>query len=247
MKEKSIFKADMESGNFYHVYNQTNNSEPLFKSNGNRMRFINKMHEYISPFAHILAFNLMLNHFHATIEIKSKEEILQKMTKKEIDKLSFKCRELVLEEEDNLPKIMENRFQAFFNSYIKYFNPYHGRKGNLFHKSFSRKEIHNRNYLQRAIYYVHANSIHHGITKTIIEDDWTSFHWADQRNTSIIQVPRLFDIYGGEENFLNYHKKGIVMTDEDGHYIIEEEDIFLAKLALKKDRKIDLELTSLRA
>ena len=246
MKTKSLFKADMKGGECYHVYNQTNNKEPLFITYGNRNRFINKMNDYMRPFSYIFAFNLMSNHFHSILEIKKKEEVLRNLSKKEIAKFPSHCRSLLLEDEDNMPAIMENRWQAFCNGYVKYFNAYHGRNGNLFHKSLCRKEITSLDYLKRATYYVHANSIRHGVTKSITDYDWTSYNLVEANDDEVIRIEKLFEYFGGEKSFYDYHKKGIVMVDEDKKFIIEEEDLFLEKPALQKDDKRDLLKTTLR-
>lgn len=48
----------LNAGMYYHVYNRTNNKETLFRDSQDHLRFLNKLLKYISPFAHILSFNL---------------------------------------------------------------------------------------------------------------------------------------------------------------------------------------------
>ena len=58
---------EFEDGQIYHVFNRGNNSQTVFFSNENYQNFLDKMEEYIKPFASILAWCLMPNHFHLAL------------------------------------------------------------------------------------------------------------------------------------------------------------------------------------
>ena len=57
-----------EPGGIYHIYNQGNNRQPIFFNRGNYLYFIRKMRHHILPYADILAYCLMPNHFHLMVE-----------------------------------------------------------------------------------------------------------------------------------------------------------------------------------
>jgi len=59
-----------DSGRLYHVYNQGNNRQKIFFTQDNYLYFLKKMRTYICPYADILAWCLMPNHFHIMIEVK---------------------------------------------------------------------------------------------------------------------------------------------------------------------------------
>ena len=58
-----------EENHLYHVFNQGNNHEKVFHSKNSYELFISKMREFILPFADVLAWCLMPNHFHLMLYI----------------------------------------------------------------------------------------------------------------------------------------------------------------------------------
>jgi len=60
-----------ESGHLYHIYNRGNNSQKIFFNRENSLFFLRKIKQYISPYADILAWVLMPNHFHLMVYVKS--------------------------------------------------------------------------------------------------------------------------------------------------------------------------------
>ena len=61
-KQQSIMQ--FEKGHIYHIYNQGNNGQKIFFSRENYLFFLQKMRIYILPYADILSWCLMPNHFH---------------------------------------------------------------------------------------------------------------------------------------------------------------------------------------
>jgi putative transposase len=62
-----------EKGQLYHIYNQGNNRQDIFFCRKNYLFFLKKIKTYIWPFADILAWCLMPNHFHLMLHCKSTE------------------------------------------------------------------------------------------------------------------------------------------------------------------------------
>ncbi len=58
---------NFENGHIYHIFNQGNNRQPIFLRNENYHFFFKKIATYIFPFADILAWCLMPNHFHLMV------------------------------------------------------------------------------------------------------------------------------------------------------------------------------------
>jgi len=58
---------NFESGHIYHLFNQGNNRQPIFFNRENYLFFLRKVSIQITPFADILAWCLMPNHFHLMI------------------------------------------------------------------------------------------------------------------------------------------------------------------------------------
>lgn len=55
---------NFQQGHIYHVYNQGNNRQNIFFNDENYLFFQKKMRDYLLPYADILAWCLMPNHFH---------------------------------------------------------------------------------------------------------------------------------------------------------------------------------------
>jgi len=62
---------DFEKNNIYHVYNQGNNKQLIFFSRRNYEYFFRKIRLYIIPYADILAWCLMPNHFHLMLFVNN--------------------------------------------------------------------------------------------------------------------------------------------------------------------------------
>ncbi|MGD9930951.1 MAG: transposase [Mangrovibacterium sp.] len=62
-----------EPTHVYNVYNRGNNSQQIFFSRENYLYFLNKIRTYVVPFADILAWCLMPNHFHLMLHVNRLE------------------------------------------------------------------------------------------------------------------------------------------------------------------------------
>ena len=58
-----------ESNHIYHIYNRGNNSQRIFFNRDNYLFFLKKVKRYIYPYADILAWCLMPNHFHLMVYV----------------------------------------------------------------------------------------------------------------------------------------------------------------------------------
>lgn len=64
---KLIVTMKFEKGYIYHIYNQGNNRQKIFFKRENYLFFLNKIKKYITPYADIIAWCLMPNHFHLMV------------------------------------------------------------------------------------------------------------------------------------------------------------------------------------
>lgn len=62
-----------DSGQLYHIYNQGNNRHKIFLERENYLFFLRKIHKHVLPFADILAWCLMPNHFHLMVHVNQVE------------------------------------------------------------------------------------------------------------------------------------------------------------------------------
>jgi putative transposase len=64
---------NFETGHLYHIYNQGNNRQNIFFNSENYRFFLKKIGTHIIPFADILAWCLMPNHFHLMVHVNEIE------------------------------------------------------------------------------------------------------------------------------------------------------------------------------
>lgn len=64
---------DFTNGQIYHVFNRSNNAQPVFSERENYLYFLSKISEFIRPHAEILAWCLMPTHFHLMIEVVNEQ------------------------------------------------------------------------------------------------------------------------------------------------------------------------------
>ena len=63
----------LETNHIYHIYNQGNNKQKIFFREDNYLFFLQKMKTHLLPYADIMAWCLMPNHFHWMIYVREVE------------------------------------------------------------------------------------------------------------------------------------------------------------------------------
>jgi len=173
----------MELGQTYHIYNHSNGSEYLFRSDENYRYFLQQYVKFIHPLVDTYAYCLMGNHFHFLLKIKNDLTHLkpyQHLNNSEAEKRISKT------------------FSNFFNSYTKAFNTMHDRKGSLFMKSFNRKAIESEEQWQETFLYINANSIHHGFTSNWKWSSWD--YYRDSNKLSFLKKEEVLFYFDNIDN-----------------------------------------------
>ncbi len=126
---KNNYKDDFIENELYHVYSRTNNKELLFLTDENRSFFLNQFDLYCSPFLETYSWNLLPNHFHFLVKVKSYETILEYPENKPFqDRCTTEKK--FLQKKTTIHDLTDNAFRRFFISYTMSFNNLHKRKGN---------------------------------------------------------------------------------------------------------------------
>lgn len=64
---------EFATGHLYHIYNQGNNKQKIFFCRENYFYFLRKIEKHVLPFADVLAWCLMPNHFHLMVHVNHAE------------------------------------------------------------------------------------------------------------------------------------------------------------------------------
>jgi len=111
----------LEKGYLYHIYNQGNNQRKIFFNRDNYIYFLNKIKTYITPYADILAWCLMPNHFHLMVLVNEENlSVIETDTTTSSHRISNKTRSI------------NNSIAIMLRSYTRAINKQKGSSGSLF-------------------------------------------------------------------------------------------------------------------
>ena len=163
----SKYHIPLKPSGRYHLFNHAVGDELLFRSDDNFGFFLKKYALHTEGICDTFAYNLMPNHFHFAIKIKSLEDCLTQFEKAK--KVSYDP--LI----HDIPDFLMERFSNLCNSYTKSFNKFFDRKGSLFIDYMKRSDINNEKYFCNLINYIHFNAVHHGFCKNPLDWKWSPY------------------------------------------------------------------------
>jgi putative transposase len=171
---------DFKTGHFYHIYNRGNNSQKVFFNRENYLFFLRKVKKHISPFASIISWCLMPNHFHFVVfvfhdevEVESDNLIEQNIKTIKTQTLNQSLGVLlssytraIQKQEKITGSLFQKRTKAkliFDEIKIEpsYWNTAFGTQINIFE---------GKSYLETCIVYIHQNPVYSGLVKSA--EDW---------------------------------------------------------------------------
>ncbi len=178
---------DIQVGYYYHIFNRGNNSLPIFFGEENYLFFLKKMKEHLLPYASIIAWCLMPNHFHWIVFVD----------KEKIDRANIDA--LTPSEGINKSRTINQSIGILLRSYTRAIQKQENITGSLFQKHTKAKPLideikidpsywstefgtqinisEGRSYLETCIKYVHQNPVYSGLVKNA--DDWEYSSYRD--------------------------------------------------------------------
>lgn len=181
----------MTPSSYYHIFNRGINKDLIFFEEANYTYFLQQFKKYVAEYVDVFAYCLMPNHFHFFIRVK------------ELEYLPSKTR---------LTRV-EKAFRDFFISYARSINKGYGRTGALFQYKFKRKEIDSTSYYTWLIYYIHANPVKAGLSKSIDKWKWSSYSSIISNQFTLLQRDEVVRWFGCNEQFVSFHENNL---KEDG-------------------------------
>lgn len=201
---KIDFYAPLEADCFFHIYNRGNDGIKIFYNNGNYEYFLKKFDEYFSGYLHVYTYCLLANHFHFLVSIKNEKEVLKAAEKmKGIEKIKKNALE---NNYDLVAVLVSEQFRRFFIAYSKAINNQTGRHGSLFTKKFRRKKVNTLNYLQRLVFYIHTNPVHHELSNDFINYKWNTYRKILSSHKSKLMKKQVIEWFNDKENYAYMHK-----------------------------------------
>jgi putative transposase len=142
----------------YHIHNQGNNKEIIFKERKDYLLFISKMQALVKPNCDILSYCLMPNHFHFIVQTNAQS----------IEKLKSGSLQLTK---------LTNGIRLLLSEYAQEFNKRNKRSGSLFRQKTKYKLIDNGDpqYPKRVLHYVLSNPIEAKLVSNLRSWEFSSF------------------------------------------------------------------------
>lgn len=135
-----------EPGFLYHVYNQSNRKDILFRDTSDYSVFLEKVRKWVFPNSEILSYCLMPNHYHFLILANDESIIPKKLGSLTTNELS-------------------NGFRIVQSQYAQYFNEKYGLTGAVFRPRPKAKCLNDgtKNYALTCFLYIHQNPVKAGL------------------------------------------------------------------------------------
>ena len=193
-------KMQLEKGYIYHIYNQGNNQQKIFYSKENYFYFLKKIKTHISPYAEVIAWCLMPNHFHIMLFVK---EI-------EIPITNLSHRMTPSHPMTNKTRTLNNSIAIMLRSYTRAINKQQNTSGSLFRQKTKAECVNCQNgvtpsffinngttkinitdakkqYPQICFNYIHQNPVKANLVKTAIDWEFSSaIDYANLRNGKLV-------------------------------------------------------------
>jgi putative transposase len=172
---------NFEKGYVYHVFNRGNNGEKLFYNHSNYEFFIEKLDYHILPFADLLAWCLMPNHFHLMINV-NREMIFSISLNQSIGKMLSSYARAINVQEGRTGSLFQQHSKALCLNHNEKLKP-------SWQKTFGVSKINSwdekSDYPKICMDYIHLNPIHAGIVINIEDWKWSSYHEIYGRGANI--------------------------------------------------------------
>ncbi|MDN5199830.1 transposase [Fulvivirgaceae bacterium BMA10] len=147
-------------GELYHIYNQGNNRETIFRKQDNYIYFLKKVKIHVQENCEILAYCLMPNHFHFLVMANKRSQE------------NFRVGSLIVNQ-------LSNGFRLLLSSYSKAINKQENRSGSLFrqktkYKCLTLSSPYN-DYPIVCFHYIHQNPLKAGLVEKMEDWEFSSF------------------------------------------------------------------------
>lgn len=181
-----------EEGYIYHIYNQGNNKQRIFFNRENYLFFLKKIKTYISPYADIIAWTLMPNHFHLMVKVKyltigvaqSNADGRMRSVNDSIGIMLRSYTNAINKQQDRTGKLFREKTKAECINCPRGITPtfYNTEVGTQIHINDPQKQ-----YPQVCFDYIHNNPIKVGLVKKLSDWEYSSYNdYYSSRNGKLI-------------------------------------------------------------
>jgi len=185
----------MKTNTIYHIYNQSNGGEKLFREDENYRYFIRKIKYFILPVCDIYAFCLMPYHFHLLVKVK---------TSKDLRTLWFN------HSSQNYPTSVVKRkisksFANLFSCYALSYNKAYLRCGSLFRPNMKKQIITSAVKFKTIVHFIHSNPTIHKECSSLEAWKFSSYQYYLNSRKTWVRKDIVLQKFKGIKQFRQVH------------------------------------------
>lgn len=187
----------IQEDQLYHIYNQGNNRETIFREREDYLSFLKLFREKVAPHCEVVNYCLMPNHFHFLINSTEKSA-------KPVMLGSVRSTALA------------NGFRMLCGAHAYEFNKRRNRTGSLFRQKTKAKllETGDIHYPFICFHYIHQNPIRAGLCKKMEDWEFSSFQdYCGLRKGSLADKILAFNLVGVSNN--DFYNESYQVIEED--------------------------------
>jgi len=180
---------ELVKGNLYHVFNRGNNGERIFYSQANYQFFVQKLDYHILPYADIISWCLMPNHFHLMLYV-NREKIFSVSINQSIGKmLSSYARAINIQENRKGSLFQQHSRSVRLNSTEKLKRGWYRTFGVTKIEAWNDKT----DYPKICMNYIHLNPVNAGIVMNSGDWKWSSYKeiFGKVSGNELVNIERL--------------------------------------------------------
>ena len=191
----------LEKGKLYHIFNQGNNKQKVFFEPDNYTFFLQKLRIHVLPFADILAWCLMPNHFHLMVYVKDLEV------------------EFLFENDEKKRKTFNKELGVMLRSYTNAFNKRYNKSGSLF-RSRTKAECVNCNDKVALSFFKNSGVTLINISNPELEYPQVCFNYIHQNPTKagLVRKDEDWD-YSSAKDYVGLRKGTLVNKERAAEYV----------------------------
>jgi putative transposase len=187
----------IQADQLYHIYNQGNNKETIFKERADYLSFLNCFRDKVAPHCQVVNYCLMPNHFHFLINATQASAIPVMLG-------SVKSTALA------------NGFRMLSGAHAHAFNKKYDRSGSLFRQKTKAKllETADADYPFTCFHYIHQNPVRAGLCEKMEDWEFSSFQdYCGLRNGSLANKDLAYTLVG--VSMKGFYEESYQMIDDD--------------------------------
>ncbi len=178
---RSLFTAD----NYFHVFQKAENGKFLFPSDECQQIFYNALQKVITPYADILGYCLLPDHYHLLIKVK----------KEKFRRNGY----------PNISQMLALNLSRFIKNYNFWVNREYGLRGRLLRPFPNTTQVKDKDKLKEILTGIHLNPLYHKVSMNPMEYKGSSYKKILNKSSNSIKAEEAIECYGNVNDFIQHH------------------------------------------